>query len=49
MTLLEVIKKAEEKQKILGENTTKVYILIFPVIILFNSHKFQQLNCMLFF
>lgn len=26
MTLLEVIKKAEEKQKILGENTTKVYI-----------------------
>ncbi len=26
MTLLEVIKKAEEKQKILGENTAKVYI-----------------------
>lgn len=26
MTLLEAIKKAEEKQKILGENTTKVYI-----------------------
>lgn len=26
MTLLEVIKKAEEKQKILGENTTKIYI-----------------------
>ena len=26
MTLLEAIKKAEEKQNILGENTTKVYI-----------------------
>ena len=26
MTLLESIKKAEEKQKILGENATKVYI-----------------------
>lgn len=26
MTLLEAIKKAEEKQKILGESTTKVYI-----------------------
>lgn len=26
MTLLEAIKKAEEKQKVLGENTTKVYI-----------------------
>lgn len=26
MTLLEALKKAEEKQKILGENTVKVYI-----------------------